>query len=241
MKTFTFISSIIFYLLGVGGLFFMIFWMGGYVPPSIDRPPNGPISTAILINLGLLVLFTIQHSGMARKSYKDNTDHVVPKHFQRSVYVVISGALCVIIALFWRPLPGMIWSVAPGSIASYVLQTGFFVGIATLLFSTFLINHFELFGLQQAYLNMKERSAAASTFKEVLLYRFVRHPLYLGFAMILWCSPTMSMTHFMLSLGMTGYLYLGMYLEEIDLVREFGDRYLEYKKRVPQLIPFLKR
>ena len=174
MKTLTFIISIFFYLIGVGGLFYIILWMGGFVPPSIYAEATAPISTAVLINLALLVLFSIQHSGMARKSTKERTASIIPPHFQRSLYVMVSGVLCAAIALFWQPLPGTIWKVPAESVWTTILHAGFFLGVGVLLLSSFLINHFELFGLQQTYLNMRNKEKSLSTFKEILLYRINR-------------------------------------------------------------------
>lgn len=218
----------------------MIFWLGGFVPPDIDSTGGGSVASAVLINLGILILWSIQHSGMARKSWKQKTKNIIPEHLQRSIYVLISGILCIGIVFAWQPLPGQVWRASEGSALQYFLYAGFFLGIGVLLFSTFLINHFQLFGLQQTFFKMLGKTEKVAQFKDTILYKIVRHPIYLGFMMIIWFVPSMSMTHFALSIGFTAYIYLGIYFEEKDLVAEYGQKYLEYRKRIPALIPFVK-
>ena len=232
------ILSILCYLIGTGGLFYFIGWLGNLLPwhrfeQEVTTSPN----VALWANLGLLAIFGIQHSVMARKEFKDQWTQYVPKQLERSVFVLISGLLCVLISWQWQSIEGLIWSVNPGSWLSYILMGVYFFGIFFLLASSFLINHFELFGLQQTYFHLINKKKAPPTFTEFAFYRITRHPIYLGVMMIIWATPTMTVTRFVLALGMTLYIYIGIYFEERDLVAEHGSEYEAYRYRVPKLIP----
>ena len=240
-RVISFIISIVFYLVGVAGLFYLILWIGNFIPINqMESETTTAPYISILINFGLILLFGIQHSVMARTSFKASWTKLVPKHLERSIYVFISGILCICIALFWSPIPGTIFKLAPGTPGYYFTYGLYFLGIAVLLASTFLINHFELFGLQQAYLNMVKRTARKPRFTTFALYKIVRHPIYMGFALILWATPIMSISHLYLAVLFTGYIFAGIYFEEKDLIREFGNTYKGYKQTVPPLIPFTK-
>ncbi|HPQ99903.1 MAG: isoprenylcysteine carboxylmethyltransferase family protein [Lewinellaceae bacterium] len=240
-RTFGFFISVLFYLVGFAGLMYLILWIGNFIPINqMGEPQTRNIGLTLLINFGIVAVFGIQHSVMARKNFKETWTKIVPKHLERSLYVLISGFLCVGIALFWSPIDGTLWQLEAGSIGYYVMYGIFFLGIAVLLASTFLINHFELFGLQQAYLHMMKRNARRPRFTTFALYKMVRHPIYLGLSMIFWATPTMSMTHFLLATLFTAYIFVGIYFEEKDLIKEYGKLYEEYRTQVPSLVPFTK-
>lgn len=242
MKFISFLISILFYFAGVGGLFYFIFWMGNLLPFDTIEGMEITLSPALAVlkNAGLITIFGLQHSIMARQGFKEAWTKIIPPHLERSIYVFISGLLSLFIAFQWEAVDGVLWSFDIGSIPYYISYGIFFFGIVFLLASTFLVNHFELFGLQQTFFNMRGRKAAAPVFKDHYFYKFVRHPIYLGFTLILIGTPLMSMTHFTLFLGFFIYIYVGIYFEEKDLIRIFGTTYTNYKKKVAGLIPFLK-
>lgn len=240
MKIISFIISLLFYLIGVGGLFLMIFWMGNFLPFRVmDSEPSMSTASALLKNAGLLMIFGVQHSVMARQGFKQWWTKIIPKHLERSIYVMVSGVLCALIVYQWEPISGSIWNFTSGTFGYYIGYGIFIFGILFLLASTFLVNHFELFGLQQSYQNIKGSTPSPAIFKDHWFYKIIRHPIYLGFFMILFGTPKMTMTHLCLALGFTVYIYIGIYFEEKDLINYFGDTYRSYKKRVPKLIPFL--
>lgn len=238
-KVLGFIISVLFYLIGVAGLFTMILWLGGFLPfiPEISLGEYNPI-VSLLVNAGLIALFGLQHSIMARMSFKAKWTEVVPKHLERSFFVIIAGLLCLAITFFWQPIEGSLWSVASGSILYYVLYGIYFFGIVFLLASTFLVNHFELFGLQQAYQNMVGTSPKPHQFTNRFFYKVIRHPIYLGLIMIFWSTPNMTLSHFTLALFFSIYIYIGVFYEEKDLVNQFGSTYETYQETVPKVIPF---
>ncbi len=233
-----FIISIICYLIGTGGLFYFIGWMGDLLPwHPFHQLPSTSVSVAIWANLGLLALFGLQHSIMARKEFKSWFTKYVPASVERSIYVLMSGLLCFLIAWQWQSIEGVVWTLAPGSVMSYFLMGLYFFGIVFLLASSFLINHFELFGLQQTYFHLMNKKKGPPSFVEFAFYRVTRHPIYLGLLLIIWSTPSMTFTRLALALGITLYIYIGIYFEEKDLVAEFGAKYEDYRHRVPKLIP----
>ena len=205
-----------------------------------EVPATMGVFPAILKNITLIGLFGLQHSIMARQSFKKSWTKIIPAYLERSVYVLISGLLCVLIIWQWAQIDGVLWSMAAGSTGFYVMRGIFFFGVFFLLSSSFLINHFELFGLQQGYENLIGKDGAKPTFKEIAYYKIVRHPIYLGFLMIIWATPHMSYSHLALAALMTIYIVIGSAYEEKDLGVVFGQTYADYKKRVPGLIPFTK-
>ena len=240
-KAFLFLFNIIFYLVGVGGLFYIILWMGNLLPfHPIDKEVTTGTAQALLTNIGLIVLWSLQHTIMARQGFKSAWTKIIPESLERSVYVLISGLLGFLIAWQWLPIEGSIWNFESGTTAYYIMYGIYFVGILFLLSSSFLINHFELFGLQQGFFHMQGKETEGPKFKEAFYYKIIRHPIYLGFLLIFWFTPSMTATHFVLSLLFTIYILIGVRYEEKDLITVFGDKYEEYKKRVPQLIPFTK-
>ena len=213
------------------------FVAGALVPRTVDAggPVLGP-GTALLIDVLLLTLFAVQHSGMARRGFKAVWTRVVPVPIERSTYVLATSICLVALFALWSPIPAVVWSVR-ALLARTALLVLLAVGWLVALFSTFLLNHFELFGLRQVYLAARRREAPSSQFRTPWFYAWVRHPLYLGFIIAFFAIPTMTVGHLVFALGMLGYILVAIQLEERDLVREYGERYLAYRERVRALIP----
>lgn len=207
------------------------------VPISVDRGgPDSPLATAVVINIALIALFGLQHSVMARQGFKAWWTRVVPRPAERSTYVLMASAMLIILFGFWRPITGTVWLVTnPG--AELALWVLFGLGWFIVLLSTFLINHFELFGLQQAWFYMRGREAAPPEFRQPFFYKWVRHPLYLGFFLAFWSTPHMTWGHLLLSIGMSVYMLIAIQYEERDLVGLFGEDYEKYRRDVGMLTP----
>ena len=210
------------------------------LPMTVDKGPAGPVASAVVIDIVLISLFGIQHSVMARQGFKKAWTRTVPLPVERSVYVLLASVALIILFSFWRPIEGVVWDVA-NPLGQSILWALFLGGWGIVLLSTFLINHFELFGLQQAWLHMRGREAAPHVFRQPLLYKWVRHPLYLGFFLAFWSTPHMSYGHLLLSVGMSIYMLIAIRYEERDLVGYFGREYEEYRGRVGMLIPGIGR
>jgi protein-S-isoprenylcysteine O-methyltransferase Ste14 len=206
-----------------------------YLPVTVSRGPEAPPGVAIVIDLALILLFALQHSVMARQGFKRWWTRLVPPPAERSVYVLAASLALIVLFALWRPIPVAVWS-ASGWLAA-VLWALFAAGWGIVLLSTFLINHFELFGLQQAWFNLRGRAAAAPRFHQPLLYRLVRHPLYLGFFVSLWLGPEMSVGRLVLAGGLSAWMLVAIRWEERDLIDVFGDQYRQYRARVGTLLP----
>ena len=210
------------------------------VPKTIDSGESGPIAPALIVDTLLLGLFAIQHSVMARPGFKRWWTKLVPDAVERSTFVLFT---CITLGLLywqWQPMQQPVWSVSlPVGIA--VLQTIFWLGFAIVLISTFLINHFELFGLRQVYARLRGRTLPAPVFRSPLLYKRVRHPIYLGFLLAFWSTPSMTVGHLLFAVATTLYILIGIYFEERDLIALFGDRYRRYREQVAMLIPLRKQ
>ena len=223
------------------GLFFVTFLyaMGFvsnfFVPVSIDSAPGLPFAQALLINLGLLTLFAVQHSLMARKFFKQWLQRYIPVAAERSTFVLVSSLALALLMMFWEPMGGVVWDIKP-QWARCSLHSLALLGWMTVLYSSFLINHFDLFGLRQVWLNLRQRPHTALTFGTPMLYRLCRHPLYLGFMVAFWATPVMTIAHLVFALGCTAYILGAVRLEERDLVAEHPE-YVDYQNSTPMILP----
>jgi protein-S-isoprenylcysteine O-methyltransferase Ste14 len=209
------------------------------VPKSIDSAPTAPLGIALLINGALLTLFAVQHSGMARPAFKRWLTRFIPAAAERSTYVLLSTVCLALMMYYWAPLGGVIWNV--GTQWAAITLTGLYLASwGLLLYATFLIDHFDLFGLRQVWFALRGREDIGLKFVTPALYRIIRHPIYVGWLGIMWFTPTMTISHLVLALGCTGYILVGIKLEERDLEAAHPE-YAQYKNKVPALIPSLKR
>lgn len=229
------------YLIFLASFLYAIGFVGDVaVPRTIDAPVGDYSSgTALGVNLLLLGLFAIQHSGMARQRFKDWWTTIIPEHLERSVYVLITSLLLFLLYWQWRPMPETIWSVE-STVGAGILWALFGLGWAIVLVSTFLIDHFDLFGLRQVYLYWQGKEYEPIPFQTPGLYQYIRHPLMLGFLIAFWAIPTMTAGHLLFAVATTGYVFVGIYFEERALADRFGEIYEQYRRETPMLIPGLK-
>ena len=241
-KAATLLYAIIAYAIFFATFLYLIAFVGDVplVPKTVDQGQEAPIAIALITNTLLIALFGLQHSVMARQGFKRAWTTIVPPQAERSTFVLFASIALIIMFIFWRPIDTMLWEVSAQT-AQLVLWALFGLGWMIVLLSTFLINHFELFGLQQAYLHARGRDAAPPKLREPLLYRYVRHPLYLGFFLAFWATPQMTVGHLLLAAGMSVYMLIAIRYEERDLVGIFGRDYEEYQSRVGMLTPRVRR
>jgi protein-S-isoprenylcysteine O-methyltransferase Ste14 len=206
------------------------------VPKTIDGGTPGPLVESLVVNAWLLLVFAVQHSGMARRAFKRWWTQIVPPSVERSTYVLFASAALLLLYWQWRPIPDAIWTVKDPLVAT-LLQVDFWFGWALLLLSTFLINHFELFGLRQVVGRLLGWESPQPAFKTPFIYRRVRHPIYLGFLLAFWSTPVMTAGHLLFATATTGYILIGIYFEERDLIALFGDQYRRYRRQAGMLFP----
>jgi len=210
-----------------------------WVPTTIDAAPGVPFTQALLVNTLLLGLFAVQHSVMARPTFKKFWTRIVPEPVERATYVLASSLALILLFWAWEPMGGLVWDLS-GTLAGTVLLALYFAGWALLLYVTFLINHFDLFGLSQVWNAFRARQPQPLKFVTPSLYRYVRHPLYVAWLMIFWMAPTMTVAHLVFALACTGYILIAIQLEERNLA-EAHPEYAQYKRKVPMLIPSFRR
>ena len=236
-----FIYGLVSYAVGLGGLIWFALFVGGweFLPRHIDSDSPGPLGTALLVNSSLLALFIFQHSIMARLTFKRWWTKIIPPASERSTYLFVSGIIMALFCLYWQPVNGVVWQV-DNQLGQVILIAIYIAGWTIPVLASFMINHFELFGLQQVYLNLLNKTNPPPRFTERYFYKFVRHPIQLGTLIGIWSTPTMSMTHFMLSFSLTIYVLLAVVYEERDLVTTLGRDYEDYQRRVRMIVPLPK-
>lgn len=217
--------------------YFQCFVEGWFVPRAVDSPARAPFGLALAIDCGWFVLFAVQHSAMARPSFKRKWTRIIPPGAERSTYVLASSLMFILLFAVWQPLSLVVWRVPPGA-ASYAVTALSLGGWALVLAASFAIDHFELFGIRQVIDAKSNLVAQKPVLRIPTLYRFVRHPLYLGFTIAFWAAPLMTLGHLVFAVGLTTYILIGIRFEERDLVRTFGESYVRYRKEVPALLPW---
>lgn len=215
------------------------FIVGFGVPKNINTGPGTSSTEAVIVNLILMSLFAVQHSVMARSQFKKWWTQYVPKPIERSTYVLLASLCLMLLFWQWRPMPEIVWQVENPEAAVTIAAISF-VGWAIVFASTFMINHFELFGLHQVATNLVGREMPAPQFRTPLFYKFVRHPIYLGFIIAFWAAPEMTVGRLLFAFVTTAYIFVGIFLEERDLIELFGDQYRQYKQRVSAVVPLRK-
>lgn len=236
-----FVYGVLSYFVFLVACFYSIGFIGNMaVPKSIDSGAEAPFVQALLINVFLLGLFAIQHSVMARPAFKTWWTGVIPPPVERSTYVLFSSLLLFLLFWQWRSMPGVVWSVE-NPVGRGFLSTLYWTAWLLVILSTFMIDHFDFFGLRQVHLYLRNEPSSDRGFRSPALYRYVRHPIMLGFIIAFWATPRMTAGHFIFALATTGYILFALRFEERDLVSVYGDAYREYKRQVPMLLPLLRK
>lgn len=212
----------------------------GLTDKTIDSGMPGDLIPSIVVNVLLLGLFGLQHTVMARPGFKAVWTKIVPKSIERSTYVLLSSLILFLVYFQWRPMPELIWSLEAGGLAHQVVDGVFWAGWVIVLLSTFMIDHFELFGLRQVLANMQGRTPPPTVFKMFAFYRIVRHPIMLGFIIAFWATPAMSQGHLLFAVVTTAYILVALQFEERDLMNALGETYIEYRRKVRMIIPLPK-
>ena len=232
-----FVYGVACYLVFFATFVYAVGFLGNWiVPKSIDSGRQGPLTEALLVNAGLLGLFAVQHSVMARQWFKRAIKEVIPEAAERSTYVLMSSVLLLLLFWQWRPMGGIVWNIQNPA-GRLVLTTAFLFGWLVVLSTTFIINHFDLFGLRQIYLSLIGRKYEPISFRVPGPYRLVRHPLYVGWLFAFWSAPTMTAAHLVFAVATTAYILLAIQFEEKDLVSVYGAAYRKYQQEVPMIIP----
>jgi len=236
-RSLSFLYGVLAYVMFLGVFLYAIGFLGNFgVPTTLDAARSGPIGEALLVNALLLGLFAVQHSVMARPWFKRWVTRIIPQTIERSTYVLASNLAMILLFWQWRPMGGVLWDVS-GTGFGMALQALFAFGWLLVLVSTFLINHFDLFGLRQVWMNLRGKEYEPLSFVVPGPYRLVRHPLYVGWITVFWAAPTMTVAHLLFAVATTAYILVAIQFEERDLVKEHGPSYDEYRRRVPMLIP----
>jgi protein-S-isoprenylcysteine O-methyltransferase Ste14 len=238
----TLVFAIICYAIFFATFLYLIVFVGDFSisARTVDVGPEAPPVVAAVIDVALIALFGLQHSVMARPAFKAKWTRIVPPPIERSVYVLAASIALMILFLGWRPIDAIVWNVT-NPLLTGLIWVAFWAGWATVLVSTFLINHFELFGLQQAWFHVRGREAEPPHFRQPFFYKWVRHPLYLGFFLAFWAAPEMTAGHLLLALGVSAYMLIAIRYEERDLTDLFGEDYRRYRSDVGMLTPRLRR
>lgn len=233
-----FLYGMLAYALFLGTFLYAIGFVGNLlVPKSIDSGPAGGTGVALAVDLALLSLFAVQHSGMARPAFKRWWTRIVPEPIERSTYILFANAALIALYVFWRPIPAVVWDVTGSALATATLWALFTVGWLIVLLSTFMIGHWDLFGVRQVWANFRDRLLPDDPFRTPALYAVVRHPIMLGFLIAFWAIPRMTVAHLMFAVVTSAYIVVAVRLEERDLVARFGELYEGYRRRVPAFIP----
>lgn len=237
-KIFVLLYGITTYILGSAALVYLIaFLFNLYVPKSIDSGEAGNMTLAIIINLSLIALFGLQHSIMARPTFKKWLTNAIPKAAERSTFMLATAIVTFTLCIFWQPMTDIAWQAENNTLHNILLAIGL-SGWAMVFYATFLINHFDLFGLRQVWLYFNDKKYTHLPFRLNSLYKYVRHPIMSGVFIGMWFTPVMTIGHLLLALGMSAYIFIGVYHEEKDLIKFFGDRYLKYIKSTAKFFPY---
>lgn len=234
----TFLAAFL-YLIGFSHDFFG-YTHEAFVAPSVSSGNSDSTSLAIVINVMLMALFGIQHSIMPRKGFKEAITKAIPTAAERPTYVLATNIVLFVLYFNWQPLNSVVWSTT-NEVAVTALWAFCALGWGLALLATFLLDHFELFGLKQIWCYFRQKPIPAAQFRQPLLYRLVRHPLQMGIFIGIWVTPHMTLGHLVFNIGMSVYIFVGLFYEEKDLIREFGASYEEYKRKVPQLLPYFPK